>query len=66
ALVDPDRSYVVDPADSESTQQYTPFRGLEIGSTVLTTFLRGQTIFDDGKVVGEPTGRYLHRPTNPS
>jgi len=66
ALVDPDRSYVVDPADSESTQQYTPFRGLEIGSTVVTTFLRGQTIFDDGKVVGEPNGRYLHRPTNPS
>ena len=66
ALVDPDRSYVVDPADSESTQQYTPFRGLEIGSTVVTTFLRGQTIFDDGKVVGAPTGRYLHRPTNPS
>jgi allantoinase len=66
ALVDPDRSYVVDPADSESTQQYTPFRGLEIGSTVVTTFLRGQTIFDNGKVVGEPTGRYLHRPTKPS
>jgi len=65
ALVDPDRSYVVDPADSESTQQYTPFRGLEIGSTVVTTFLRGQTIFDDGKVVGGPNGRYLHRPTNP-
>ena len=65
ALVDPDRSYIVDPADSESTQQYTPFRGLEIGSTVVTTFLRGQTIFDDGKVVGEPSGRYLHRPTNP-
>ncbi|MDN5918443.1 MAG: dihydroorotase family protein [Pseudonocardia sp.] len=63
ALVDPDRAYTVDPADSESTQEYTPFRGLEIGSSVVTTFLRGQTIFDDGAVVGEPTGRYLHRPT---
>jgi allantoinase len=63
ALVDPDRSYVVDPADSESTQEYTPFRGLEIGSTVTTTFLRGRPVYDDGKVVGEPTGRYLHRPT---
>ncbi|GLZ51420.1 hypothetical protein Acsp07_10370 [Actinomycetospora sp. NBRC 106378] len=27
ALVDPDRSWTVDPADSESTQEYTPFRG---------------------------------------
>ncbi|GAB3694898.1 dihydroorotase [Saccharopolyspora tripterygii] len=63
ALVDPDRSFVVDPADSESTQEYTPFRGMEIGSTVETTFLRGQRIFDDGEVRGEPRGTYLHRPT---
>lgn len=63
ALVDPNRSFVVDPADSESTQEYTPFRGMEIGSTVETTFLRGQCIFDAGEVFGEPRGRYLHRPT---
>jgi allantoinase len=61
ALVDPDTSYVVDPADSESTQQYTPFRGLEIGATVTSTFLRGELVFHDGKVVGAPGGRYLHR-----
>ncbi|MBN9755325.1 hypothetical protein DMP14_07710 [Pseudonocardia sp. Ae707_Ps2] len=62
-LVDPDRSVVVDPADSESTQEYTPFRGMEIGATVETTFLRGRRIFDGGTVCGQPTGRYLHRPT---
>ncbi|HWC78728.1 MAG TPA: dihydroorotase family protein [Pseudonocardiaceae bacterium] len=63
ALVDPDRSFVVDPAESFSTQQYTPFRGLEIGATVKATFLRGQQVFGDGKVLGTPAGRYLHRPT---
>ena len=63
ALVDPDASYVVDPAASESTQQYSPFRGLEIGSTVTQTFLRGQLVFDEGAIVGRPTGRYLRRPT---
>jgi allantoinase len=63
ALVDPDASYVVDPAASESTQEYTPFRGLEIGSTVRQTFLRGQLVFDDGAILGRPTGRYLRRPT---
>jgi allantoinase len=63
ALVNPDRSFVVDPADSESTQEYTPFRGMEIGATVETTFLRGQRIFDGGEVLGEPRGSYLHRPT---
>ncbi|MCD2186538.1 dihydroorotase [Actinomycetospora soli] len=63
ALVDPDRSWVVDPADSESTQEYTPFRGLEIGAIVTRTFLRGRTVYADGKVVGEPTGTFLRRPT---
>jgi allantoinase len=67
ALVDPDASYVIDPAASESTQEYTPFRGLEIGSTVTQTFLRGQLVFDEGAIVGLPTGRYLRRPTtNPA
>jgi allantoinase len=63
ALVDPDRSFVVDPAASESAQEYSPFRGLEIGATVTATFLRGRLVFEDGAVVGEPSGRYLHRPT---
>jgi allantoinase len=61
ALVDPDTSYVVDPADSESTQQYTPFRGMEIGATVTSTFLRGELVFQDGKIIGTPGGRYLNR-----
>ncbi|HEY4420552.1 MAG TPA: dihydroorotase family protein [Pseudonocardia sp.] len=61
ALVDPDRSFVVDPADSESTQEYTPFRGMEIGATVASTFLRGELVFQDGKIVGTPGGRYLNR-----
>ncbi len=64
ALIDPDQSWTVDPADSESTQEYTPFRGAEIGSTVTTTFLRGQQIYGNGKILDQPTGRYLPRPTS--
>jgi allantoinase len=62
-LVDPDRSWVVDPALSESTQQYSPFRGMEIGATVTDTFLRGNRIYRDGEILGRPLGRHLHRPT---
>ncbi|WP_433558889.1 dihydroorotase [Pseudonocardia xinjiangensis] len=65
ALVDPDTSFVVDPAHSESTQQYTPFRGLEIGSTVTSTFLRGELVFHEGSVLGAPTGQYLNRSRTP-
>jgi allantoinase len=35
---------------------------MEIGATVTATFLRGRLVFEDGAVVGEPSGRYLHRP----
>jgi allantoinase len=64
ALVDPDRSFVVDPAASQSAQEYSPFRGMEIGATVSATFLRGRLVYDGGVVLGEPLGRYLHRPTS--
>lgn len=62
-LVDPDRSWIVDPSDSESTQQYSPLRGMEIEATVCETFLRGKRIYGAGKVQGEAEGRYLRRPT---
>lgn len=62
-LVDPEHSTIVEPADSESTQEYTPFRGMELGATVVTTFLRGTAVYDGGQILGEPKGRYLRRPT---
>ena len=61
AIVDGNRSFVVRSAESESTQEYSAFEGFEIGATVTDTFLRGRQILADGKVVGEPTGRYIHR-----
>ena len=62
-LVDPKSTWTIRAAESESTQGYTPFEGLELGFKVRTTFLRGEAIYDNGKVVGAPRGRYLHRPT---
>ena len=61
-LVDPDRSFVVRAEDSESTQGYTPFEGLELTATVTSTYLRGRLIYDNGKVIGAPSGKYLKRP----
>ncbi len=62
-LVDPDESFVVRAAESESTQEYSPLEGHELTGKVKHVFLRGQQIVDGGNVVGEPTGRYLSRPT---
>jgi len=61
-LVDPDKSFVVRAAESESAQGYTPFEGLELTGRVETTYLRGLPVFDNGSVIGEPRGQYLRRP----
>jgi allantoinase len=63
ALVDPRETWTIRAADSESTQGYTPFEGIELSAKVRATFLRGSLICENGKVAGKPRGRYLHRPT---
>jgi allantoinase len=64
ALVDPRSSWTIRAQDSESTQGYTPFEGIELSARVKATFLRGALVCENGKVVGTPRGRYLHRPTS--
>ncbi|HJY77423.1 MAG TPA: dihydroorotase family protein [Burkholderiales bacterium] len=63
ALVDPRESWTIRAADSESTQGYTPFEGLELSARVKATFLRGELVCENGKVLGPARGHYLHRPT---
>jgi len=63
-LVDPRSSWTIRAAESESTQGYTPFEGIELTHKVKVTFLRGEVVCENGKVVGTPRGRYLHRPTS--
>jgi allantoinase len=63
ALVDPRETWTIRARESESAQGYTPFEGLELGARVKTTFLRGEPVYDKGKVLGPARGRYLHRPT---
>jgi allantoinase len=61
-LFDPDRSFVVRAADSPSQQGYTPFEGMELTGKVVSTYLRGEAVYDRGRIVGPARGRYLARP----
>ncbi len=61
-LFDPDVTFTVRSAESESSQGYTPFEGQELTGKVMSTYLRGELIYDDGRIVGPARGRYLHRP----
>ncbi|NNH68513.1 dihydroorotase family protein [Nocardia uniformis] len=60
-LIDPTAEWTVRAADSESAQEYTPFEGFTMNARVTDVFLRGHTIYRDGKVQGDPRGRYLRR-----
>ena len=62
AIVDPNRTWTVHAANSESTQEYTPFEGFELTAAVTDTFVRGNRVLADGAVTGTPAGRYLARP----
>jgi allantoinase len=63
ALVDPRSTWTIRAKDSESTQGYTPFEGIELGAKVKATFLRGSLVCENGNIVGKPKGKYLKRPT---
>jgi allantoinase len=60
-LVDDTVDYVVHAEDSLSTQEYTPFEGFRLTARVTDTFLRGEPVFADGEIVGEPRGRFVKR-----
>ena len=63
AVLDPDREVIVRAAESPSAQGYTPFEGQRLTGQVMATFLRGEAVYEDGKVVGAPRGEYQRRPT---
>ena len=45
---------------------YTPWEGYEVKGWPVKTILRGDVVFDDGKVVGKPGGgRFLKRALSP-
>ncbi len=60
-LLDPDETFIVRADESESSQGYTPFEGMELTGRVKSTYLRGNLVYDNGNVVGNATGQYLSR-----
>jgi dihydropyrimidinase/allantoinase len=61
-LVDLERERVVTPELLHSAQDHTPFAGVALKGWPVRTLVRGTTAYEDGEVIGTPTGRFLRRP----
>ena len=61
-IFDPEISFTVDSAKSESSQGYSPFEGYKLNGKVISTILGGNTVYDQGKIISNPLGKYLKRP----
>ncbi|MGW4104961.1 allantoinase AllB, partial [Streptomyces sp. NPDC004976] len=60
AVLDPERSFTVDPAALQHRNRVTAYAGRTLYGVVKSTWLRGQRIVADGEFT-EPKGRLLTR-----
>jgi allantoinase len=63
-LLDPSRSYTLEPAQLLQRHKMSPYLGFEFTGVVVRTIRRGETIFLDGKIVSETRGLFV-RPQLP-
>jgi allantoinase len=62
AIVDLSENFEVQSGDLHYRHRHTPYAGRKLTGKVVQTILRGQTVFEDGKIISQPRGR-LVRPT---
>ena len=58
-LLDPSRSYTLEPEQLLQRHKISPYIGFEFTGVVVRTIRRGETIFLDGKIVAETRGRFV-------
>jgi dihydroorotase (multifunctional complex type) len=61
-VVDPELEATVTPERLLSAQDHTTFDGYPLKGWPTHTIRAGRVVYADGKVVGQPDGRYLKRP----
>jgi dihydroorotase (multifunctional complex type) len=61
-VVDPELEAIVSPERLLSAQDHTTFDGYPLKGWPTHTIRAGRVMYANGKVVGEPNGRYLKRP----
>jgi allantoinase len=58
---DPEASFVVEPERLHHRHKLTPYAGRTLHGVVQRTLLRGETVYENGDLIGQPAGRILTR-----
>jgi allantoinase len=58
-LLDPSRSYTLEPAQLLQRHKVSPYLGYEFTGVVVRTMRRGETIYLDGRIVAETKGKFV-------
>jgi len=67
ALWDPRRKVTIRHSDLHDGCDYSPYEGMTVTGWPVRTILRGQTIWNDGEIPGEPGfGQFLERRGRPA
>ncbi|MDD3339098.1 MAG: dihydropyrimidinase [Lachnospiraceae bacterium] len=60
-IIDPKKRKVIRASEQLQNVDYAPFEGVELEGCVDQVFLRGQLVVEDGKLLKEKQGQYIHR-----
>ena len=60
-VFDPDAEWILDEAATHHAVGWSPFHGRHVRGRVVSTWLRGRRIFEDGDIRAEPgSGRFVN------
>jgi dihydroorotase len=60
-VIDTEHPWLVRPADLFTKNQWSVYEGMELLGRPVATFLRGNLVYRDGQIVGEPQGQRVVR-----
>ncbi|REK76034.1 dihydroorotase [Paenibacillus paeoniae] len=65
AIIDPAASWVLDGSKGQSSAGWSPYDGMAMRGLVTHTFVRGESVYEHGSVIGQPGGgsyiKAMHR-----
>ena len=60
-ILDPEAETVIREADQIQNVDYAPFEGSKVKGVIRQVYLRGELAAENGRVVKELAGKYVHR-----